>query len=297
MASEKILIVGIDSTIGRALAATLSRQGRDVIGTSRRPAAASGATLFLDLAQDMADWQPPSGISVAVLAAGMDQRQCVLDPERARRVNVDHLLLVSRRLLATGARVVFPSTNLVFACDRPDQPANSGYQPLNLYAALKAEVEQRLLETGGNVALCRLAKLLTIDLPLIAGWLRDLAADRPISAFSDLNVAPVSLSYTIEFMTRVMASAETGIFQISGAEEQSYCNFARALARGVGRPEALVRCCTSQEAGIDLPASPRHPSLNASRTNNVLGLAPQPVHQVIDELVKAHESEHAIARN
>ena len=293
MTADKVLIVGADSVIGRALAARLSEDGHEVIGTSRR-AGAAGNSQFLDLAQDVAVWRPPAGVSVAVLAAAVDQQSCVGDPVGSRRVNVDNTLQVARRLLSAGARIVFPSTNLVFACENPNQSANSAYRPLNEYAAQKVEVEQRLLESGGAVAICRLAKLLTAELPLIAGWLRAIAKREPIIAFSDLNIAPVSLTYTTEFLARVIAQKETGIFQISGAQELSYCEFARALARSMHLPVDLVQCRTSHAVGIRLPAAPRHPSLDPSRTKEALGLAPQPVQQVLDELVKSYESRHAV---
>ena len=292
MAADKALIVGIDSVIGRALAARLAAAGHEVIGTSRR-AGIAGNTLFLDLAQNVAEWQPPAGVSVAVLAAAVNQQSCVSDPAGSRRVNVYNTLHVARRLLSTGARIVFPSTNLVFACESPNQPADSDYRPLNEYAAQKAEVEQRLSESGGAVTICRLAKLLTAELPLIADWLRAFTALQPITAFSDLNIAPVSLSYTTEFLARVIARKQTGIFQISGAQELTYCDFAKMLARSMHLPADLVKCRDSHTVGVHLPAAPRHPSLDATRTKQSLGLAPQSVQQVVDELVNSNESRHA----
>lgn len=293
MPAEKVLIVGIDSVIGRALGSALDARGYDVIGTTRRTGGDTSA-LFLDLAQDITNWQPPAGVSVAVLVAAADQQGCIRDPAGSRRVNVDNTLQLSRRLIAVGARIVFPSTNLVFACDRPSQAAGSEYRPLNEYAAQKIEVEQRLLESGGAVSICRLAKLLTAELPLMAAWLRDLAARQPIMAFSDLNIAPVSLGYTAEFLARVIARKETGVLQISGAEELTYCDFARGLARSMRLPAELILCRDSHAVGVSLPAAPRHPSLDASRTKEALGLAPQPVQQVLDEIVKLYESRHAV---
>ena len=157
------------------------------------------------------------------------------------------------------------------------------------YAAEKAAVEQSLLAAGSLATICRLAKVLTGRLPLVAHWLTDLAANRPISAFNDLNVSPVSLGYVAEFLLRAIRQPQGGIFQISGAQELSYCALAKALAKRCGSPASLVHCRSGHEAGIDLPAFPRHPSLDGSRTRAILGLSPQPLPDLLDELVISFE--------
>ena len=289
MLPGKVLIVGIDSVIGSELARVLTGAGESVVGTTRRRSAGDDETVFLDLSDDVTEWRAADGIAVAVLAAAMDQQQCLRDPELSRRVNVDNMLIIARSLMNAGARVVFLSTNLVFDCAHPNQPADSVYRPLNVYAAEKAAVEQGLLAAGSLATICRLAKVLTGRLPLVAHWLTDLAANRPISAFNDLNVSPVSLGYVTEFLLRAIRQPQGGIFQISGAQELSYCALAKALAKRCGSPASLVHCRSGHEAGIDLPAFPRHPSLDGSRTRAIFGLSPQPLPDLLDELVISFE--------
>jgi dTDP-4-dehydrorhamnose reductase len=291
----KVLIVGVDSLIGSALADRLARQGRDVIGTTRRTAASSRDTLFLDLASDVTQWRPPQGIAVSVLTAAMNQQQCLEQPELSRRVNVVNTLAVARRLMVDGIRVVFPSTNLVFDCLRPNQPVDTPYRPMSLYAAQKAEVEQGLLQSAGLASVCRLAKIITGKLPPVSRWLNDLAANRPVTAFGDLNVAPVSLAYTAEFLLRVLDAEERGVFQITGAQELSYCELAKSLASACGRSDSLVECCNSADAGVLLQAAPRHPSLDANRVMDVFGLPPQPLSECLRDLTSSFEGSNAMA--
>jgi dTDP-4-dehydrorhamnose reductase len=292
----KVLIVGVDSLIGGALADLLVQRGRDFIGTTRRNAENPRTALHLDLAADVAQWRPPEGVEVAVLAAAMNQQQCLEQPDLSRRVNVVNTLAIARRLMADGIPVVFPSTNLVFDCLRPNQPADMPYRPMSLYAAQKVEVEQGLMQSPSLTSICRLAKITTGTLPPVSRWLSDLAANRPVTAFADLNVSPVSLAYTTEFLLRVLDGDQRGVFQITGAQELSYCDLAVALAAACGRPAVLVQCCDSVDAGVVLQAAPRHPSLDASRVKDVFGLPPQPLSELLRDLTGSIESTYATAR-
>lgn len=291
----KVLIVGVDSLIGGALAGLLVRQGRAVVGTTRQNAERSPNTLYLDLSADMTQWRPPEGIDVAILTAAMNQQQCLEQPDLSRRVNVVNTLAIACRLMADGIPVVFPSTNLVFDCLSPNQPADMPYRPMSLYAAQKAEVEQALMQNGGLVSVCRLAKIITGKLPPVSRWLSDLAANRPVTAFTDLNVSPVSLAYTAAFLLRVLDSDRGGVFQLTGAQELSYCDLARALANVCGREASLVRCCRSVDAGVILQAAPSHPSLDASRVKDAFGIAPQPLSELLRDLTGSIESTYAAA--
>ena len=233
MLPGKVLIVGINSVIGSDACARRYQRRRSRRGHDQTASGGDDEAVFLDLSADVSEWRAADGIAVAVLAAAMDQQQCLRNPELSRRVNVDNMLIIARNLMNAGARVVFLSTNLVFDCEHPNQPADSVYRPLNVYAAEKAAVEQSLLAAGSLATICRLAKVLTGRLPLVAHWLTDLAANRPISAFNDLNVSPVSLGYVTEFLLRAIRQPEGGIFQISGAQELSYCALAKALSEAL----------------------------------------------------------------
>ena len=285
MSRTRILVVGGESQIGAALSVALCRLNYDVITTTRRESCVSKKTLSLDLAQDVDEWKAPEEISVCFLLAAMGQHQCEQHPRLARLVNVQNTIRIARRLAENGSKIVFPSTNLVFDCTRPDQSANGPYRPLSHYGALKAEAEQELLTLGRSTTVVRLAKVITPALPVIAAWLKNLASGRSIRAFRDLHIAPVSLRYVVELFVLILRNDASGIFQISGEEEISYCKLAGALAEAIRAPTALVECVNSNEVGVRLVAAPKHPSLDASRTQSELGLAPQPLADLLSDFI------------
>jgi dTDP-4-dehydrorhamnose reductase len=289
MPSQSVLIVGINSAIGRPLAVTLAAKGLRVIGTSRRPEGVGDGIVHLDLAADLEAWEIPKDIGTAIVLASLtDQRQCEENAPLAYRINVKNTCGLARWLLARGIRVIFPSTNLVLGGGVPNQSAASPYAPLSLYAAQKAEVERTLLQQQGRVVICRLAKVIDARASLISGWIGDLLAHRPIRALRDLKISPVSLRYTVAFLSKLIDVDVDGVFQISGEGELSYCEFAQALARDLGRPASLVQCVDSGSLGVKLAASPIHPSLDASRTEDVFGIARQTLDELLDDLGEAY---------
>src|SRR5689334_1013461 len=87
----RVLVVGADGEIGRALAVHLAAAGAAVIGTTRRAgAAAQHGRMFLDLAADPAGWPAFPAADAAVICAAVARvADCERDPDAARRVNVD----------------------------------------------------------------------------------------------------------------------------------------------------------------------------------------------------------------
>lgn len=279
----EFLIIGGDSWIGAAVRSQLLADGREVLATSRRP---GSPDIHLDLSAVVDDVQPLPHAAVALIAAGItDQVRCA--EADARSTNVENTLLLARHLMGLGTRVVFLSTNLVLDGSVPKQQATAPYRPLSEYGRQKADVETALLMEPGKAAICRLSKVLHRDLPLIRGWLVQLKAKEPVRAFSDLMIAPISLAYAATFVSDVMQRDLSGIFQVSGDKEVSYCDLARALARRIGRSADLVECVASAEAKVRLAASPRHPGLDASRVQDEFGIRPQSLDEVIDELAPA----------
>src|SRR5690242_1400182 len=82
----RVLVVGADGEIGRALAAHLAAAGAAVAGTTRRrPGAARAGRQFLDLAADPEDWQPLPAVDAAVICAAVARvADCERDPDGAR---------------------------------------------------------------------------------------------------------------------------------------------------------------------------------------------------------------------
>jgi dTDP-4-dehydrorhamnose reductase len=256
----RILIVGGDSVIGSELRRRLLGIGQPVIATSRRPGPAFAA-IALDLAADPASWSLPADLGAAVICAAItSDAACRDNPDLARRVNVTNTVSLARALARTGVRVVLLSTDLVSG-EPPHAIPISG----NLYAALKAEAENGVAACPG-AAIIRLGKVLTQDQPLVSRWISDLRARRPIEAFDDRRLSPITLDFAADSIIAVARGREVGVVFATGRDVVDYYTFACALARAVGAPVEIVQAVSARARGLDA-AAPASADANR-RTSN-----------------------------
>ncbi len=279
---DRWLVIGADGLIGRALSAHLKSAGAAVIETTRKPDSVSDKRLFLDLAGDISDWQPPEQISVAYLcAAATSLVNCKKDPFHTKKINVTNTIALARKLVEQGVFVVFPSTNLVFGGLVPFQKADYPACPKTEYGRQKAEAEKQLMSLGEMVAIVRFTKVLGNDTPLFKGWIEALRNNEIIHPFSDMVMSPVPLSFAVEVLHRIAEKRLSGIVQVSGKEDVSYERAANFIARGIGARKELVQPVKSTESGIDMEVAPLNTTLDTSRMESALGMMPPDIWKTI----------------
>ena len=276
-ATPATLIIGSDSMIGGALLKFMQRAGQPVIGTTRRPEQADESRLYLDLTEDAANWSSPSPRPVAVVCAGITRvGACKRDPAGSRRVNVDGVMGLMRKLLDDGAFVIYLSSDHVFEGSKPyyreDEPAS----PVTEYGKQKAEVERLLGEWPDSVTIVRFTRILGPKDALFSGWIDALRREEPVHPFKDMHMAPVPLSCAISVLRLLVNKRAPGIFHVSGEQQVSYDEAARLCARVIGSDENLVEPILSAEAGY--PELVRaHTTLSMERLKRALGVTPPEV--------------------
>jgi dTDP-4-dehydrorhamnose reductase len=270
--ADRVLIVGADGLVGRALFHALQRRGMPVTGTSRR-GAADESRLFLDLSGPEEAWNWPPTTAAAVLCAGITRQEaCRQDPLGSARINVHRTVALARRLVDEGAFVVFLSTNQVFDGTVPHRPGGDQTCPLTEYGRQKADSERQLLALGGQVAVVRFTKILGPCPPLLQGWQDSLRHGEVIRPFADMVMAPVGLGFSAEVLRRVVSLRSSGILQVSAQEDLSYAQVGHYLARHLRVDPALVRPVTAAAVGVSPETVPRHTTLDTSRLAGELGL-------------------------
>lgn len=276
------LIVGADAQIGRALCETLAADGVTAIGTSRRVPLAPGRVL-LDLAAGPQTWVLPESISAAYLCAGVTLLdECRRDPLGTRQVNVAGTVELAGRLVAAGAFVVFPSSNLVYDGSKSFRSTGDPPCPSTEYGRQKAEAERQLLALGERVAVVRLSKILSPKTPLLTQWRAALEQGRAIQPFSDMVAAPLPMPFVAQSLIRIADLRRPGIFQLSGDRDISYAQIARYLATRLGRNSELIQPVEVGRTSSLVEALPAHTTLDMTRAQRELGLAPPSVWQAID---------------
>jgi dTDP-4-dehydrorhamnose reductase len=295
------LVVGADGTIGRALLATLRAGGWQACGTTRRADARDGLA-GLDLADfpDRSlrglslDALPPP-LAAFLLAAVTGYDRCAKDPAATRVINVDHTLEIARLLVQRGAFVLFPSSSAVFGDYGARAPGEGDLQqPATEYGRQKVAAEQgisRLATTaqgGAGTAIVRIAKVVHAG-DRFGTWMKSLANGSPVEAAGDIMLAPVSTAYVARGMIGIAQRRESGTYHLSGAQDVSYFDFARLLARALGCSDALVRRADVRAAGG--PAVPASGRLELGDGSRRAGLELQAVESAVADLVMEFREE------
>lgn len=282
-----ILVVGGDSTIGRALVAQLERAGKAVIATSRRRENTRESRVFLDLAGDIDEWQLPARVSAAIICAGVTKiEDCRRDPASTAHINVDSVVKLVKRLAAAGAFTIYLSTNQVFDGSVPRRPPSDMLSPETEYGKQKAEVERQIGRFAPEAtSVVRLTKVLGPQSPLLQSWVNALRNAEVIHPFRDMVMSPVSLCFVVTVLERLCERRLPGIFQVSADVEVTYAQVAYYLAEKIGASRDLIQPADSTAAGIPRAAAPPHTSLDVERLRTELGLEPPSVWTTIDNAV------------
>jgi dTDP-4-dehydrorhamnose reductase len=280
------LIVGGDSEIGAAAYRAMKAQGAAVAATTRRSEHVAADRPFLDLAAPLDSWAPPPGTQAVCLCAAIARLSaCADDPEGSAHINVAQTLALVQKLLARGIAVLFLSTNQVFDGRTPHERAEAPHSPVSEYGRQKARAEAALLrqmESGAPVAILRLAKVVSDTMPLIGGWIKDLAAAKPIRVFNDLALAPTPTGLVCTAIAALLQDRARGVFQLTGPRDVTYADIGGFLAAYLGADQKLVDQTSARAAGLPEGATPLHTTLDSSLLRVHYGLEAPDVWDVVE---------------
>jgi dTDP-4-dehydrorhamnose reductase len=273
------LVVGADGMIGGALLRRLRSLGRPALGTSRRHEL-PGQVRHLDLAQPPATWDGPP-VSVAYLCAAVARLDaCRRDPEGSARVNVEGTCRLAAALAATGAFVVYLSTNQVFDGTVPNRRPEEAPCPQSEYGRQKAAAEQQIARLG-TAAVLRLTKVFGESVPLFAGWAAALRRGERIRPYADMWMAPLPVSCVTTVLQRLGRLGRPGIYHLSGGRDVTYAEAARLAVQLLDADEALIEPVVTRETDPSAEAPPRHTTLDMAGLPQRVGLALPDVYATI----------------
>jgi dTDP-4-dehydrorhamnose reductase len=219
---------------------------------------------------------------VAVIhAAALTRPQaCAQDPAEAVRVNVEGTAHVARAAARVGARLVFLSSDLVFAGGEKRYDEDATPSPTTAYGRTKAAAERAARAACPGVSILRLSKLYGWGGSSGPAWLeaiRDrLAASEPVEAYRDWRRQFLYVGDAVELLRRLLErapGAEGEVLHLRGPELLSSYEVARWVARLFGYPEGRVHPVERprDEAASGVPDLIR---LDGERVRHVYGLDP-----------------------
>jgi len=285
------LVVGGDGLVGSKLVERLRSMDSSVVATTRRTSKVDKNAVRLDLSSnlDISSWAYPMEGGWVFLCAGITSiAACEVEPRISHQINVTNTLALARRLYASRTRIIFLSSNAVFdgSVVRPEE--DGSYCPSTEYGRQKVAVEEELISLSGgagSVAIVRLSKVLTSTSGMTKDFIKRLSSHESCSAFDDLRISPVSLSYVLDAILAIATSKHDGVFHLSGADEMTYADFARRLATCTGASQDLVRPLSSMDSEVKIFFRPEHPALGMKRTHQLLGIRPEPTTHLLEQLV------------
>jgi dTDP-4-dehydrorhamnose reductase len=288
------LLVGGDSEIGAAAYRTLVGQGHAVATTTRRPDRVGPERPFLDLSRPLANWRPPPHTTAACIFAGIPRlAACAVDPLSSAYINVSQTLALIERLVERDIAVLFLSTNQVFDGSTPKMAADAPLCPVSEYGRQKARAEtglRRHMEEGARIAILRLSKVVSPEMPLLHRWIDALKVGDPIRAFDDISLAPVPAEMVVEAIAALLHDAERGVFQLTGDSDTTYQELARDLARRVRADPELVIGTPAVENGMPPGATPRYTTLDSRSLCRRLERSVPSVSSIVDMVVNQYRA-------
>lgn len=285
------LVIGRDGKLGSSLLRELKARNETVFGSSRKSTKYQKDLIFLDLEQDISNWQPPEGVHSAFICAAISNiRTCEENKEKAAKVNFQNTSLLARRLIEHNIFTVFPSSNMVFDGSIAHSRDSDITMPTTEYGKHKAEIEKVLLTYGNNVSIVRFSKIVNQDCKLIRSWIKRLKEGKHIHPAYDMVIAPVSLSFASKVLLKIGKCHLPGILQLSAKKDVRYSDIAYHIADRMGAKADLVQPVFFNEISTPPVSEYRHTTLDVSRIEQELGItAPDPL-EAIEEVMNYSKS-------
>lgn len=201
-------------------------------------------------------------------------------PADAEKINAGSTRVLAEEAERIGARLIYSSTDMVFAGDRAPYREDDPPAPLSVYGRTKAEGERELL---------RRVRTLVVRIPLMFGvpltkrpctfmnQLAALQAGEPLNLFTDEYRTPIWLVDAARAIIALARSDVTGIVHVAGPERLSRYAMIERVAALLGIKNAkLVGVSRNSVPGSE--PRPEDLSLIGERFNTMFpAMAPRPL--------------------
>tara|TARA_B100000315_G_scaffold255777_1_gene300039 strand:+ start:127 stop:1044 length:918 start_codon:yes stop_codon:yes gene_type:complete len=282
---SNFLVVGADGFLGSRLVSQLIQQGHNVTGTTRRRGAVAPDRVFLDL-NEPENFKISDNVECVFILAGItNYGHCETDPD-AWKVNVEGIPYLASCFLKAGVFVIFISTNSVFGGDQPWPGEDDPHHPKIAYSRQKSASEVAIrsqaekLDRLELLSIVRLTKILAASTSPFPQWFAAWKSAQVVTPFSDLIFAPISLDFAAKKLGVLGESPVPGNLHLSGEDNITYFDFAKAVGKRMGVPDSLIEPTTSVEMGVKVLFLPQYSGISMKRTSELTGIFPESLESV-----------------
>lgn len=206
-------------------------------------------------------------------------KSCELDPEMARRVNVQSLENLIEATQATCERFVHLSIDLVYSgTGRGGHVESDPVDPVTVYGSTMAEAEQRVSDRRRDACILRISLPMGISFNGHAGaidWIQSrFRAGRPATLYFDEVRTPTYVECLNRVFAEVLARDDIqGLYHAGGPRPVTLFQIAQIVNRVGGYDPDLLIGCPRIEAG-PMPPRAGNVTMNSGRLAEVLGFEP-----------------------
>ena len=258
------IIIGGDSTIGKALSFFWAEQGISFKSSTRKSNLVNQQRPLVDLI--LKEWKEikENKFNVGVLCAAITSiEECEKNPDFSKQVNVEGRIGLINELIEKKTHIIILSSNQVFDGSRKLVEAHEPTNPVNEYGKQNAELEKYILNFPKTTVL-RLTKVVHNNLPLFKEWKKKLENCQEIYPFKDLTIAPITLNQVVQSIEKIISNKIFGIKQLSAKKEISYEELAYDFCGEIGIDKRLVSPIHYEDKFKDSMNPPEHCSLRTS---------------------------------
>jgi dTDP-4-dehydrorhamnose reductase len=241
-----MLITGGAGFVGSNLARFFASQNSIIVADVVSPAHSSTSVPWIKL--DVTDEKKTLSVirrvspQVVIHAAGnKDVRYCEKYPARAYRVNALGTQNVARACKAAGAKMIYLSTDLVFACDGGHYKETDTPHPTLVYGKTKLQGEKLAMQELNDVAICRSGGVYGRGAPLLSWLLGELKAGRTVECFTDVYNTPTYVDNLKEMCQIIIERSINGIFHTVGLQRINRFCFFREFASVFNLDDSLLK--------------------------------------------------------
>lgn len=274
----KILVTGSNGLLGQKLVLALKeRADMQVMACGRgenRIGDSSGYEYFpLDLTDETAvkelvrQYTPDCIIHTAAMT---NVDACELDPEACRKANVEAVTYLLDACKGTDVHFIHISTDFVFNGESGPYRETDPIGPLSVYAASKAEAEDKVMNSGLRWAILRTMIIygVTDDAQrsnIVLWTKRSLEKGQNIRVISDQYRGPTLAEDLAQACISTALRKAEGLFHVSGREVISILDIAIQVADFFGLDKRYIHPVTTAEL--------KQPALRPLRTGFIIDKA------------------------
>ncbi len=281
---NKVVITGGSGLLGRALLREASKRNITALGTYNRTSRDSGVPMDVtqrdDVRATMARLKPEWIIHAAAMT---DVDLCEREPDQAWQANALGTKNVVDAGKECGARVMYISTDYVFDGEQGPYTEEDATHPINVYGESKLAGERFALAEPHNIV-ARVCVLYGPDKPNFVTWVvESLRAGKVINVVNDQYNTPTYTNNCAHALLRLCERHCAGIYHVSGREQLSRYDFARAIADVFELNDKLINV-TSSGMLRQQARRPMNSSLRVEKAERALGIRLADVHEGLSAL-------------